>query len=77
MDDQVQREMTYGEKLVGLNFNPSGDEDVNKVKKLLAEAIDIVRNRDNISEVHMTLKNRATNDLLEAQMMAVKAITWK
>ena len=31
MEDQ--REMTFGEKLVGLTFNPSNDDKVGKAKK--------------------------------------------
>jgi len=33
------RELTYGEKAVGLKFNPSGDGDVDRIKKLYAEII--------------------------------------
>lgn len=32
--------MTYGEKAVGLSFNPSGDKNVERIKKLYAEIID-------------------------------------
>jgi hypothetical protein len=32
------------EKLVGLSFNPSGDEKVNKVKQLCAELMDVLYN---------------------------------
>ena len=35
-----EREQTYGEKAVGLSFNPSGMGDVDKLKKLYAEIID-------------------------------------
>jgi len=31
---------TYGEQAVGLSFNPSGDHDVERIKKLYAEVID-------------------------------------
>jgi hypothetical protein len=31
---------TYGEQAVGLSFNPSGDHDVERIKKLYAEGID-------------------------------------
>lgn len=34
------REMTYGEKMVGLTFNPSGDPNVIEIKKLYAKIID-------------------------------------
>ena len=34
-------ELTYGQKAVGLTFNPSGDPDVIKVKQLYADIIDL------------------------------------
>ena len=34
--------MTLGEKLVGISFNPSGDEKVNRAKELCAELADLV-----------------------------------
>lgn len=33
------RPMTFGEKAVGLTFNPSGDEKVTKIKQLYAEYV--------------------------------------
>ena len=36
------RELTFGEKMVGLTFNPSGDATVTKLKKGFAELIDII-----------------------------------
>jgi hypothetical protein len=34
----MEKELSYGEKAVGLTFNPSGDEKVQKVKELYAES---------------------------------------
>jgi hypothetical protein len=39
--EDTQRELTYDEKAVGLTFNSSNDENVDKVKKLYAEIIDL------------------------------------
>lgn len=73
-----ERTVTYGERLVGKKFNPSGNKDVDKVKMLLAEAVDIVRNRTTVhGTVHASLVDAATLSLLEGQMMSVKAITWE
>lgn len=36
------RESTFGEKLVGLTFNPSGDEKVQRAKELCAELADLL-----------------------------------
>lgn len=74
--------MTYGEKLAGTSFNPSADSDVDKVKQAAAAFFDAIR------EASMNKKSETTkleNDIwnsaimrgLEAQMLAVKAITWK
>lgn len=38
-----KRQMTFGEKAVGLTFNPSGDEKVNRAKQLMADAIDLLK----------------------------------
>ena len=34
--------LTTGQKAVGLNFNPSGDDKVGKAKQLMADAIDLI-----------------------------------
>jgi hypothetical protein len=70
---------TYGEKAVGYNFNPSGDEDVDKIKGLFAEIIDhchIARN-SGLSAEQSRLFSIAITEAQTAQMWAVKAITWR
>lgn len=70
--------MTYGEKAVGLSFNPSGDKDVERVKKLYAEVIDFCYNAGaRTNGERARLFSVATTDAQAAQMWAVKAITWK
>ncbi len=74
------RELTYGEKAVGITFNPGGDENVNQVKKLYASIIDLVNNLP--CEVSgpsekLRLIKIAITEAQTAQMWAVKAITWK
>lgn len=75
-------EMTYGEKAVGLTFNPSGDDDVLFVKERFAALI------DNMDELRRTaqaanrseqarLASIAITEAQSAQMWAVKALTWK
>lgn len=75
-------ELSYGQKLVGLSFNPSANDDVTKVKQLYAEIIDILdadcKNRNlngqpDTAELHSYVKMQA----LSAQMIAVKQLTWK
>lgn len=73
------KELTYGEKAVGLNFNPGGDENVNKIKKLYAEIIDLMNSlpvQTGPSERSRLIKISIT-EAQGAQMWAVKAITFK
>lgn len=76
MEDQ---DLTFGEKAVGLTFNPSNDKNVEKCKKAFALVID---NLNNLREsTHDAEVNRmcsiAITEAQTAQMWAVKAITWK
>lgn len=80
---QDQREYTFGEKLVGLTFNPSGDADVQRAKELCAELADLVYDhwcRDAYSEkssLENQLYNHTIGEILNAQMNVVKVLTFK
>ena len=39
-EEQDKRELTFGEKAVGLTFNPGGNPNVDIIKRLYAEIID-------------------------------------
>jgi hypothetical protein len=71
--------MTYGEKAVGLSFNPSGDREVKKVKELFAEIIDVCsEGRERTESLEQKrLFSIAITEAQTAQMWAVKAITYK
>jgi hypothetical protein len=56
----AERELTFGEKLVGLTFNPSGDPKVQRAKELCAELADLIRN--NSFESHNKLYNLLTSE---------------
>ena len=83
MESEPQRELTYGEKAVGLSFNPSGDETVTRVvKTLYANLIDLLDGLkkealegDEFEKVRLCAI--AITEAQGAQMWAVKAITWK
>lgn len=78
--ENTTREMTYGEKAVGLTFNPTNDPKVQKVKQLYAEIIDLLAKENPInSETSLKgrILGRAINDAMGAQMWAVKAITYQ
>lgn len=74
------RPLTFGEKAVGLTFNPSSDPVVAKIKALYAEIIDTLSdgNLDNgATGLKGRFLGRAINDAVAAQMWAVKAVTFK
>lgn len=71
---------TFGELLVGLEFNPSGDPDVHRVKELAAEMAEILKRRyetDQRGPVKSLLFDHAVGEILNAQMTVVKVITMK
>ena len=69
--------LTFGERAVGLKFNPGGDEMVNIIKKQYADIID---NLKTLEKSNINGKDRlisiAVTEAQSAQMWAVKAITW-
>lgn len=79
-EEQVQREMSFGEKAVGLTFNPSSDPQVQTYKTLYAEIIDGLAVMKRKSAPGSELERMcwiAIKEAQTAQMWAVKAITWK
>lgn len=73
------REPTFGEKAVGLTFNPSNSPEVDACKRGFAAVIDQMNDLRNVSE-SADVKRMASVAITEAQtaqMWAVKAITWR
>lgn len=73
-------ELSYGEKAVGLTFNPSGDERVLAVKRAFAAAIDLIqeeRLKDTTPSEKGAMLTLAIREAQSAQMWAVKGITWE
>lgn len=72
-----ERPLTFGERAVGLTFNPSGDPAVNECKAGFAKLIDQMNSlREGRSE-QARLASVAITEMQGAQMWAVKALTWK
>ena len=72
--------MTFGEKAVGLSFNPSGDNEVHSLKAKYAEIIDRLNDacgRSTATAEQKRLYSIAITEAQGAQMWAVKAATWK
>ena len=75
-----QRQLTFGEKLVGLNFNPSNDDKVSKAKKLCADLADLLyedQQNSETSELKKILLPATYAEILNAQMNVVKVLTLK
>ena len=73
-------ELSFGQKLVGLTFNPSGDSKVNRIKELAAEMADLiteVNNQQESSYLSSTFYGGAVRRILDAQMYSVKFLTNK
>ena len=73
------RELTFGERAVGLTFNPSQDPAVYSCKSAFARVIDQMhdlRAASNDAEVKR-MASVAITEAQTAQMWAVKAITWR
>jgi hypothetical protein len=83
MEQETQRPPTYGEKLVGITFNPSNDDKVSKAKKLCAELADLVNDEigkipeDSTTSLQRTLFHHTVGEILNAQMNVVKLLTLK
>ena len=79
------RLQTFGEKAVGITFNPSSSDEVHEAKMLAAKQIDLLEkvhikltnDSANTSWVRNVLRTQAFNLLVSAQMALVKYITWK
>jgi hypothetical protein len=73
------RAPTFGEKLVGLSFNPSGDKAVHEMKKYYADIIDQLQEvrRHTAGGEKLRCLSIAITEAQTAQMWAVKALTWK
>lgn len=78
-----EQKLTFGEKLVGLTFNPSQNEKVDKAKRLFAEAADLlkdhiieVREKKGLSNIGADIFSHAIGEILNAQMCTVKVLTF-
>ncbi len=79
MESATQRELTFGEKAVGITFNPGGHALVNAIKEKAAAYIDLLdeaRNSTNNGEVKRQI-SIAITEAQTSQMWAVKGVTWQ
>lgn len=81
----AERQLTYGEKYVGITFNPSNNQEVDRIKTISADFINEIELQKvaratmngSVDEDVLELYKQAKIKMLEAQMLAVKAATWK
>lgn len=75
----MSENITPGQKLVGIRFNPGGNIMVDAVKQNAADTIDLIQDSMSgaISEESLMIHSEAISRIMDAQMWAVKAITWK
>lgn len=71
-------ELTFGERAVGLAFNPSGDKIIWETKKRFADLIDKMHElrTETADSEQARLASVTITELQGAQMWAVKALTW-
>ena len=75
-----RRDLSFGERAVGLAFNPSADASVDRIKSLYAQIIDemqSLREHPVSSSEQRRLASVAITEAQGAQMWAVKALTWR
>lgn len=79
--EKTTPELTFGQKLVGLNFNPSGDDSVGQVKQKFADVADIIGDPatdiERRSWTFNAFRTYALTTLLGAQMAVVKLLTFR
>lgn len=72
--------LSFGEILVGIEFNDSNDDRATRVKQLMAEIANIMKDAYNDnpkSPVKSLLFDHAVGEIVNAQMSVVKVITFE
>lgn len=74
-----KNQLTYGEKAVGIKFNPSACSDIDEMKQKFADLIDKMDylRSESTSNEQKRLCSIAITEIQTAQMWAVKARTWQ
>lgn len=74
----MESQVTYGQKQVGIGFNPARNADVQKIKEAYAAIIDLHHEAalSASSPEQKHFYEQAIDNAVTAQMLAVKAATW-
>ena len=75
----MNEELSYGQKAVGLTFNPSNDDKVALCKQKFADLIDEMNNLRNqtLSQEVKRMCSISITELQTTQIWCVKSLTWK
>lgn len=71
---------SFGEQLVGVDFNPSGSDEVKEVKQLYARIANILEKNYKEKNKHplkSLLFDHAVGEIVNSQMAVVKVLTLK
>jgi hypothetical protein len=71
---------SFGEQLIGIEYNPSNQDDVAKVKMMFAEIAEIMKKNYTGESKHplkSLLFDHAVGEIVNAQMSVVKVLTLK
>ena len=80
MQFKETRVPSFGEQLIGVEFNPSNQDDVAKVKMMFAEIAEILKQNYTGESKHplkSLLFDHAVGEIVNAQMSVVKVLTLK
>jgi hypothetical protein len=77
--ETVTQSLTFGEKAVGLSFNPGGHSEVDDIKRRCADLIDTLDANRNATENgdKKRMYSEAITNIQTGQMWGVKAATWQ
>lgn len=79
-ENAATHELTFGEKLVGLDFNPSGNPEVSEAKRACAKLADMIYDKhkgQEASDLYDQIYHHTIGEILNAQMNVVKLLTLK
>jgi hypothetical protein len=71
---------SFGEQLIGVEFDPSSSDEVTKVKSMFAEIAEIMKTNyqgNNRHPLKSLLFDHAVGEIVNAQMSVVKVLTMK
>lgn len=77
-EENLTTALTFGQKAVGLDFNPGGDPLVHDLKRRYADLIDDLNSLRGLASPEVArMLSVAITEAQTSQMWAIKGITWK